>query len=45
MVGDFGTKKLIDAEKALWVLGGSKPGVMTKRGKWALRRRKMPMHS
>ncbi|HTG01651.1 MAG TPA: nitrous oxide reductase accessory protein NosL [Nitrospirota bacterium] len=35
MVGDQGTRKLIDAEKAVWVIGGSKPGVMTKRAKWA----------
>jgi len=35
MVGDFNTKELIDAEKAVWVLGGSKMGVMTKRAKWA----------
>jgi nitrous oxide reductase accessory protein NosL len=34
-VGDYNTKTLIDAEKALWVLGGNKPGVMTKRAKWA----------
>ena len=34
-VGDFYTKKLVDAEKAFWVLGGNKPGVMTKRAKWA----------
>jgi hypothetical protein len=34
-VGDFKTKKLVDAEKAFWVIGGSKPGVMTKRAKWA----------
>ncbi len=34
-VGDFKTKKLIDAEKAFWVIGGSKTGVMTKRAKWA----------
>ncbi len=33
--GDFNTKDLIDAEKAFWVIGGSKPGVMSKRGKWA----------
>lgn len=38
-VGDFGTKNLIDAEKAFWVLGGSKPGVMTKRGKWAFEKK------
>ena len=34
-VGDYNTKALIDAEKALWVIGGNKPGVMTKRAKWA----------
>jgi copper chaperone NosL len=34
-VGDFNGKHLIDAEKAFWVIGGSKPGVMSKRGKWA----------
>jgi len=34
-VGDYGTKKLIDAETATWVIGGTKPGVMTKRAKWA----------
>jgi copper chaperone NosL len=34
-VADYNTKKLIDAEKAVWVMGGSKPGVMTKRAKWA----------
>jgi nitrous oxide reductase accessory protein NosL len=34
-VGDFMTKKLVDAEKAYWVIGGSKPGVMTKKAKWA----------
>ena len=35
MVGDYSTRELIDAENAYWVLGGAKPGVMTKRGKWA----------
>jgi copper chaperone NosL len=34
-VGDFAGKNLIDAEKAVWVIGGNKPGVMTKRAKWA----------
>lgn len=34
-VGDYKTKKMIDAEKATWVIGGGKPGVMTKKGKWA----------
>lgn len=35
MVGDYGTKALIDAEKATWIIGGNKPGVMTKNAKWA----------
>lgn len=35
MVADYNTKKLIDAETAHWVTGGSKMGVMTKRAKWA----------
>lgn len=35
MVGDYNTKVLIDAEKAIWVLGGSKMGVMTRNAKWA----------
>jgi copper chaperone NosL len=34
-VGDFNGKQLIDAEKAFWVIGGNRPGVMSKRGKWA----------
>jgi copper chaperone NosL len=34
-VGDFNSKELIDAEKAFWVTGGSRPGVMSARGKWA----------
>ena len=34
-VGDYTTKKLIDAEKATWVIGGSKKGVMTQNAKWA----------
>lgn len=34
-VGEFTTKKLINAEKASWVIGGGKPGVMTKQAKWA----------
>ena len=33
--GDYISKNLIDAEKAFWVIGGSKPGVMTKQAKWA----------
>lgn len=38
-VGDAGSRKLVDAEKATWVVGGSKPGVMTVRGKWAFETR------
>ena len=34
-VADYGSKNLIDAEKAVWVLGGSQSGVMTTRAKWA----------
>jgi hypothetical protein len=34
-VGDYVTKQPVDAEKAFWVIGGSKPGVMSKRAKWA----------
>lgn len=34
-VGDFNGKKLIDAEKAFWVIGGNKPGVLSKKAKWA----------
>ncbi len=34
-VADLNTQALVDAEKAVWVVGGSKPGVMTKRAKWA----------
>jgi copper chaperone NosL len=37
LVGDYGTKELVDAETAFWVIGGSKPGVMTKRAKWAFK--------
>ena len=34
-VADYDSKELIDAEKAVWVLGGSKKGVMTGKAKWA----------
>ena len=34
-VGDYDTKKQIDAERAYWVIGGDKTGVMTARAKWA----------
>jgi copper chaperone NosL len=38
-VGDAASRKLIDAEKAAWVVGGARPGVMTIRGKWAFESR------
>ena len=34
-VGDYDRKVLIDAETAVWVIGGKKPGVMTRNAKWA----------
>jgi len=38
-VGDYTSKKLIDAEKAFWVIDGSKPGVMTQQAKWAFEKK------
>ncbi len=40
LVGDYHTKRLIDAERAVWVVGGKKAGVMSLRGKWAFENRK-----
>jgi nitrous oxide reductase accessory protein NosL len=34
-VGDYNSRKLIDARTAVWVLGGRKRGVMTPLAKWA----------
>lgn len=34
-VGDYNSRELIDAEKAFWVMGGAKQGVMTRQPKWA----------
>lgn len=34
-VGDYDSKKLIDAKTAVWVIGGTKKGVMTPVAKWA----------
>jgi copper chaperone NosL len=34
-VEDYNTKELIDAEQAFWVIVPDKPGVMTRRAKWA----------
>jgi nitrous oxide reductase accessory protein NosL len=39
-VGDYNTKRLIDAEKAVWVIGGKKMGIMSIKGKWAFENRK-----
>ena len=38
-VGDFNAKQLIDAESAFWVIGGNKPGVMSKQGSGPLKRK------
>ena len=34
-VGDYDAKRQIDADKAYWVIGGERMGVMTARAKWA----------
>lgn len=34
-VGDYATKKLINAEAAVWLVDTGKPGVMTTHAKWA----------
>lgn len=34
-VADMNTRKLMDVEKATWVIGGSSKGVMTRTPKWA----------
>jgi hypothetical protein len=36
-VADYLTRNLILTEKAFWVIGGDKAGVMTKRAKWAFK--------
>ncbi len=38
-VADYSTKRLVDAKSAIWVLGGSKPGIMTEMPKWAFAKR------
>jgi copper chaperone NosL len=38
-VGDYDSKKLIDATTASWVVGGSKEGVMTEQAKWAFEKK------
>lgn len=37
-VADLVSKKLLNAEKAIWVIGGNKKGVMTQTPKWAFAR-------
>jgi copper chaperone NosL len=39
LLGDYVTKRLIDAENAFWVIGGNKMGVMTRRAKWAFEKK------
>jgi copper chaperone NosL len=39
LLGDYDTKNLIDAEKAFWVMGGNKMGVMTRKAKWAFEKK------
>ena len=36
-VADYDTRELVEAEEAIWVIGGKKPGVMTRVAKWAFR--------
>ena len=38
-VGDYNTKKQIDADRAFSVIGGDKMGVITARAKWAFETR------
>lgn len=38
-VADYNSKNLIAAKSASWVLGGNKPGVMTRTAKWAFEKR------
>lgn len=35
LVADRDTRTMLEAEKAFWVMGGKKRGVMTERPKWA----------
>jgi nitrous oxide reductase accessory protein NosL len=37
LVADRETRTLLEAEKAIWVMGGKKRGVMTERPTWAFR--------
>jgi len=35
LTADYNNGELIEAQAAVWVLGGDKPGVMSSRAKWA----------
>lgn len=35
LAADYPTGRLVDADKASWVIGGNRPGIMTARAKWA----------
>jgi copper chaperone NosL len=37
--GDYSTRKLINAQKAYWVIGGDRQGVMSIQGKWSFENR------
>ena len=39
LVADRDSRTLLEAEKAIWVMGGKKRGVMTERPKWAFQSR------
>lgn len=34
-VADYDSHELLEAQQCAWVIGGDRPGVMTKRAKWA----------
>jgi nitrous oxide reductase accessory protein NosL len=38
-VADYTSQQLIDGKKAVWVIGGRKPGVMSATAKWAFARK------
>lgn len=38
-VADYGARQLMDAKTSVWVVGGSKRGVMTSTAKWAFAER------
>ena len=38
-VGDYNSRRLINAESAFWVVGGKRPGVMSKTGTWAFEKK------